>query len=223
MLQIDDIINLIRDEAHTKRCKGIRVFISSTFVDLHDERLAVKNAIETCECQARLAETAAMLPGKPLLDQISYWLRDVQVLVLLVADRYGSLSASDKSWTEEEVRKAAELPIRLLPYFVSRDLPPGIEFDDEKQNRLNDFKKYLNTLPEQEPVLAQYPQYADSIIDLSIRVSRDIGAIQSDLLIADVIERVWTSAQTTIRDQAKEQAYDEEKDLRENYFDGFID
>jgi hypothetical protein len=116
------------------------------------------------------------------------------------------------------------MPIRLLPYFVSHDLPSGTEFDRQKQQQLDEFKDYLNTLPEHQPIRAQYPQYATGTTDLCIRVSRDIGAIQSDIRISSIIKRVLEAAETTIQDQTKEQMHSEMViDRRKEYIDSYTD
>jgi hypothetical protein len=107
-MDVEEMITQVRKSTYAKdRCLPLKVFVSSTFLDLRSERQAVKKAIERCGCVPILAEDAETIPGKTLLEQISYWLSKTQVLVILVAERYGEHETSKVSWTQQEVKAAA--------------------------------------------------------------------------------------------------------------------
>lgn len=194
----------IEKEASERRYQNqtIRVFVSSTFMDLSVERQAVKKAIERCGCVPKLAEEADMQPGKSLVEQISYWLRDIHVLILLISERYGELGPFDISWTEEEVRKAVKQGIIIIPYIIKREIPAGIELDSGQRARLNRFKEYLKNLPDQQP-----PQYPADTIELVLRVSRDLGGLQCDHRIQNIVSRMSWFVKKQIEEEEQE-SYD---------------
>lgn len=165
------------------RCLSLRIFVSSTFMDLKNERLAVKRATELCLCVPLLAEDVDTLPGKNLLDQISYWLNDIDLLVLLVSERYGELGPTKVSWTQEEVAKAVTLKKLIFPYFIKTKIPAGLELDATQRQHLQQFKKWLTNNPQIQPM--QYPR---SKSDLLARVVRDIKSLQSDLRVDSMIQ-----------------------------------
>ena len=217
-MNLEAMIAAIRERADRTRCRPLNVFVSSTFRDLRTERRAVRRAILGCGCLPRLAEEADMRPGGNVQEQIAYWLRDAQVLVLLVATRYGELAPSKVSWTEEEVRAAAQMEgLRLFPYFLSPKVPPGIEPGRRQQNRLEKFRRFLVGLPGHCPALAMPPQYPTGRVDLQLRVARDLGACQSDDRIADVLNKtlsLW-------RQQVEEDLQKEEERRRNSYDESF--
>ncbi|MCX5800881.1 MAG: DUF4062 domain-containing protein [Candidatus Eisenbacteria bacterium] len=203
-MKVSEMLKVVKDKADKTRCRPLNVFVSSTFVDLKPERLAVREAILRCGCLPRLAEEADMQPRKTVLQQIPYWFRDIHVLVLLVATRYGELAPSEVSWTEQEVRRAAKIRgVFILPYFLSPNLPAGIEFNKNRQNRLKKFKEYLMNLPSCGPALAQPPQYPNSTVDLQLRVARDVGACQSDLRIMEVLKEMLAVWKTELESEEK--------------------
>src|SRR5205809_466009 len=98
-MDVNEIREIIRAGDFKIRCPPLRVFISSTFKDLKEERQAVKKVLNLCGCVPVTAEDAEMRPGKGLVAQIRYWLSDIDLLILLVWERYGELSPSKLSWT----------------------------------------------------------------------------------------------------------------------------
>jgi len=206
------------NKANETRCQSLNVFVSSTFADLKDEREGVKKAIEMCGCHAVLAETAEMRPGLSVLDQIQYWLRDIQMLVLIVAERYGQIGPTNVSWTEEEVRKAASIgSLAIYPYFMHIELPPGIEFDSEKRNRLVAFKEYLKCLPGTCSSLATPPQYTSGVSDLQLRVARDLSAYQSDCRVDKVLHRMTALWKERIENELRVQEESEQDSYNDSH------
>jgi len=176
-------IERLHSAAMENRCPSLRIFVSSTFMDLKKERLAVKRAAELCLCVPILAEDVETLPGKSLPDQISYWLSEIDVLVLLVSERYGELAPTKVSWTQEEVTKAAALKKLIFPYFIKTKIATGLELDQNQRQRLQQFKEWLINNPEIQP-----PQYPKNNSDLLARVVRDIKSLQSDIRADSMVD-----------------------------------
>lgn len=202
-------MEVIKKLAFDKRCPPLRVFISSTSRDLGDERQAVKRAVELCGCHLLLAEDAHMIVGKGRPDQIDYWLRDIDVLILLVSVRHGELNPSKLSRTEEEVRKAVSLSKCIIPYYIAKEIPACIESDEKKKKRLKKFTSWLTSLENQQP-----PQYPETVLDLAMRVARDIGALQSDRRVEAI--------RYVLLDAARKRIEREEQERRDSYEDGFV-
>ena len=197
----DRILELLSDEARRRRCHPLRVFVSSTFKDLKKERQAVKNALSMCGCVPVLAENAPMQPGKGLMGQIQFWLSDIDLLVLLVCERYGETSPSKSSWTKLEVEEAMKMGKPVFSYFVKGRIPAGMEWNEQKRKRLEDFKSWLNRLPDQQP-----PQHTKNLQELVIRVSRDVGALQSDYRAEAMIDIILREVDRE-RDEGNESYY----------------
>jgi len=208
-----EIIKHLQEEALKSRSQPIKIFVSSTFMDLKKERQVVKSTINLCGCLPRLAEDADMQPGRNLGDQISYWLRDIDILVLLIAERYGELSASQVSWTETEVRKAVDQQITVFPYLVTKKIPFGMELDPDKRDRLKRFTEYLKHIPNQQP-----PQRTKNTNELAVRVARDISGFQSDRRITNIMNRLLLVMQK----ENEEEANIRQQREQESYFDSFV-
>lgn len=91
-----------------KTKKKLQVFISSTFVDMKEERQACVEAIlKAGHIPAGMELFTAN--DKSQLEIIKRWINDSDMLVLLLGGRYGSIEAtSGKSYTELEYRYAVE-------------------------------------------------------------------------------------------------------------------
>jgi uncharacterized protein DUF4062 len=117
----------------------LRIFVSSTWLDLQPERQAVETALQ------RIRETKFIgmeyfgsrdeTTRKASLDEVDR----SQVYVGLFGGRYGS------GITEDEYRRARELDLPCFPYFKDEaTIPPaGRDSDPEKAIKLEEFKKDL--------------------------------------------------------------------------------
>ncbi len=205
-----ELIASIKEVSFIKRCLPLRVFISSTFKDLKDERQAVKRTVHFCGCTPLLAEEASMQPRRGIVNQIAYWLRDADLLILIVCARHGESRPSRLSWTEEEVKKAVELEKLIFPYFLMREIPASIEVNEQQKKRVKEFKSWLTNLENQQP-----PQYVDNVQELVIRVARDIGALQSDYRANAIMDEVVSRVRTRVEKEGQER--------RDSYEDSFMD
>lgn len=116
--------------------KRYQVFISSTFVDLEDERKEVMEAIINLNCFPAGME---MFPAanieqfeyiKTIIDQSDYY-------ILVIAGRYGSVAEDGKSYTEKEYEYAIEKGIPVL-VFVKKDIENIIATKIDKESELKE-------------------------------------------------------------------------------------
>jgi hypothetical protein len=123
--------------------KRYQVFISSTFVDLEDERKEVMEAIINLNCFPAGME---MFPASDTeqFDYIKRIIDESDYYVIVVAGKYGSVAEDGISYTEKEFDYAKEKKIPILA-FVKKDIEtiPGnkIETDHDKKTRLDAFRE----------------------------------------------------------------------------------
>ena len=121
--------------------KKFQVFISSTYLDLKDERRAVEETI------IRSGDFPVGMEAFPAADEeqfdfIKSVIIDCDYYVLVVAGRYGSVSPDGKSYTEKEYHFAVEneIPVLVLLHGDRANLPDQkVEKDPENQQRLENF------------------------------------------------------------------------------------
>lgn len=122
--------------------KKYQVFVSSTFEDLEAERLAVYDTLLRNNCipagmemfSAGNADAWEVI--KKCIDCCDYFL-------VIIAHRYGSISASDDmSFTEKEYRYAISQQIPVAALIIdSKAMWPGNFIDKKNVAKLEDFKK----------------------------------------------------------------------------------
>lgn len=125
--------------------KRYQVFISSTFVDLEDERGKVMEAILNLDCFPAGMELFPAMDEeqfeyiKKIIDQSDYYL-------LIIGGRYGSEDDSGVSWTEREfdyaVSKGKDIHIIVFDHKDFTKLPVSkTDQNDKKRDKLVAFKK----------------------------------------------------------------------------------
>lgn len=126
--------------------KKYQIFVSSTFVDLKEERQAVLTAVQESE---HIPSGMEMFPAtdeeqfnfiKRIIDNCDYY-------VVIVAGRYGSLAPDGISYTEKEYDYAVSKGIRVLAFVRNEN-----EIDDANKDtdpaqiqRLAQFKAKVQT------------------------------------------------------------------------------
>lgn len=105
-----------------------RVFVSSVMRDFADERTAVKNAVESLGFQALMAETAAASPD-PSRQALLPLVEQSDAVVLILGTRYGFITPSGTSPTEDEFNHARALAKPIF-VFVQRGVVRDAEQDD---------------------------------------------------------------------------------------------
>lgn len=126
--------------------KRYQVFVSSTYVDLKEERQQVLQALMEMDC---IPAGMELFPAadeeqwefiKRIIDDCDYYL-------LIIGGKYGSLSKEGISYTEMEYDYAVEQGIRIVALLHDDpDNLPGtkIEIDPDARRNLTQFKEKLS-------------------------------------------------------------------------------
>jgi hypothetical protein len=129
--------------------KIYKVFVSSTFEDLRDERAEVQKALLKLNC---LPVGMELFPAADdeTWEFIKSQISDSDYYVVLVAGRYGSLSIDGKSFTEREFDYAQELKIPTIG-FVHRSIDSiarsKSELDPDRMKLLQAFVQKVGVRP----------------------------------------------------------------------------
>ena len=137
------LIHNILGEVRAKMRKKYQVFISSTYEDLKNERVAVTHCLLDIDCipvgmeQFPASEMTQMEYIKKMLDECDCY-------ILILAGKYGSPCEDGISYTEKEYDYAASIGLPVLS-FVHRDIgnlpSKKCEETDERRQKLMDFRK----------------------------------------------------------------------------------
>lgn len=112
-----------------------QIFVSSTFVDLHDEREAVTwEILKAGHIPVGMENFSAYDDrGWRVIDKT---LKDTDYYVLIIAGRYGSIDSNlGISWTQREYQRAMELGIPVLAFVRSASHIPGDQVDKDKKSK----------------------------------------------------------------------------------------
>ncbi len=127
--------------------KKYQVFVSSTFVDLKDERQAVSKAILNL---GHIPAGMELFPAADV-DQLSFIKKvidDCDYYILIIGGRYGSLSDSGLSFTELEYQYAVESKKPVLA-FLHRDVnelkSANVDTEKDRLQKLHDFKERVKS------------------------------------------------------------------------------
>ena len=152
--------------------KRYQVFVSSTYVDLVEERSEVMQALLELECMP-----AGMEIFPAANDTQWDWIRKVidesDYYIVLVGGRYGSLNKkTGASYTEMEYRYAIDIGKPVLGFI--REDPENIpskfaESTDEKKQKLEAFRELVQT---------RLCKFYNSPADLGAKVSRSITQLK---------------------------------------------
>lgn len=126
--------------------KKYQIFVSSTFVDLKEERQAVLTAVQEAD---DIPSGMEMFPAtdeeqfnfiKRIIDNCDYY-------VVIIAGRYGSIAPDGKSYTEKEYDYAVENGIPVLAFVRNDDAIEEKDKDTEsvKIQKLAQFKSKVQT------------------------------------------------------------------------------
>lgn len=147
--------------------KRYQVFVSSTFVDLQDERQEVMQALLELDC---IPSGMELFPAadedqwsiiKKVIDDSDYY-------VLVIGGRYGSLSPDGMGYTEMEYRYATEIgkPIMRFVHRNPGSLPADkCEVTDAGKQKLADFRAHVQT---------KTCRHWETAADLGSQVSRSL-------------------------------------------------
>jgi ribosomal protein L30E len=151
--------------------KKYQVFVSSTFIDLQDERQEVIKALLELDCFPSSMEFFPSTDDdqwtliKQIIDDCDYY-------IVIIGGRYGSLSSEGISYTEKEYRYALETGKPIIGFLHSdpKSLPvKNSELDPEAIKKLEAFK---------ELVQKKMCKYWSNAVELGSVVSRSFIKLQ---------------------------------------------
>ncbi len=165
--------------------KKYQVFISSTYIDLQEERQEVMNALLELDC---IPSGMELFPAtnedqwdliKDVIDECDYY-------VLILGGRYGSMNAEGMGYTEKEYRYALEIkkPIIAFLHKSPDELPKKkTEVKEEGQKK---FEIFRNLVQEKMCKFWITPQELGSIVSRSLiklqKKHPGIGWVKGDLI-----------------------------------------
>jgi Domain of unknown function (DUF4062) len=127
--------------------KRYQVFVSSTYADLKDERQRVIQALMEMDC------IPAGMELFPAVDEdqfafIKKVIDDCDYYILIVGGRYGSLTASGISYTEQEYRYAVENELKVIALLHENPAEISVgksDLDPVLRERLVAFRESVST------------------------------------------------------------------------------
>ena len=143
----DETLNELKDEDKIKLVlsHGVNVFLSSTYIDLIDERKYVHDFLENMGCNVIWMEDFAPQQRPPIKVCLSH-LDECHIYVCIIKKRYGSLeSQTDKSMTQLEYERACEKNIKRCLLIAGPEYPIKVkDIDDfESLRKLAEFQKVI--------------------------------------------------------------------------------
>jgi hypothetical protein len=131
-----------------------QVFISSTYLDLIEERQAVVEAIlETDNIPAGMELFKA---GKSQISTINRWIEESDIFILLLGGRYGSINKEDgKSYIHLEYEFAFSKNMPILTIILNEDMITN------KLNNLNSITKIDNIIEREN--IKEYTAFKDMV------------------------------------------------------------
>lgn len=127
--------------------KKYQVFISSTYTDLKEERMAVTQCLLDNDC-IPVGMEQFPASGMTQMEYITKMLDDCDYYILILAGRYGSVDTDGIGFTEKEFDYAVSKKIPIMSFVVTDigTLPNSkCETNDEARNRLNTFREKVCT------------------------------------------------------------------------------
>lgn len=156
-----------------KNKKKLNIFISSTYSDLQEHRERVIKVLKQAESEIEAMELWLASPTSPIEKCLKH-LKKSNLLITIIAHRYGSLTEEGISFTEAEYEYSKNLKIDSLVFIIEDHYkidPSQIDYDNIE--KLLSFKKRLKaehmvsffTTPDDlaKKVLLSFIEYTQSI------------------------------------------------------------
>lgn len=143
-----------KDKIQNVLSQGVNVFLSSTYIDLVEERKSVHDFLENMGCHVIWMEDFAPQQRPPIKVCLSQ-LGECKIYVCIIKKRYGSLEdQTNKSMTQLEYERARGMNIKRCILIADSEYPVKVkEIDDwESLKRLAEFQKIV----EQENTIAKF-------------------------------------------------------------------
>lgn len=147
--------------------KKLQVFVSSTYIDLIEERQAAVEAI--LDAGHIPAGMELFKAGKSQMKTIRKWIDESDVYMLILGGRYGSIEEeSGLSYTELEYRYALSkgMPVFAIvlddSFLFTKAAVKGkdIIFEEDNIDKYDSFKKYVKTN------IVRFPKNIDQIVSI---------------------------------------------------------
>lgn len=158
-----------------KIIKKYQVFVSSTYLDMKEERqVAVEAILDTGNIPAGMELFKA---GKTQLDTIKKWIDNSDIYILILGDRYGSIdSNTNKSYTHLEYEYAQEIGIPVFSIVLDKNIAEQKIKSGMDLNDVTD--KHENYTVFKELVLSNYiVSMVDKIESLKYEIQRNLNSI----------------------------------------------
>ena len=171
-------------------CKPIyKIFVSSTYKDLIDERIKVMTTIVNC---GHLPIGMEQFPAAPIeaWDYIKLLIDNADYYLLLLAGKYGTIHPdTGKSYTQMEYEYAKEkgVPVIFLTYNDVNNLPFNkCESDPEIRKKLEEFRNNASTnLRQSWSSIDELAYKVKDSIDKTIDLFPRVGWVRADSLTKD--------------------------------------
>jgi hypothetical protein len=163
--------------------KRYQVFLSSTFVDLEEERKEVMAALQKA---GHLVVGMELFPSdtdesweviKRVIDQSDYY-------VLVVGGRYGSIGKEGKSYTEMEYDYAKEqgLPVLAFLHKIPENLP-NKHVEKSNPGKLEEFRKKIETLHNRRTWSTKHDLATEVLASISqaVNLRPRVGWVRGDI------------------------------------------
>jgi hypothetical protein len=163
--------------------KRYQVFLSSTFVDLEEERKEVMAALQKA---GYLVVGMELFPSdtdesweviKRVIDQSDYY-------VLVVGGRYGSIGKGGKSYTEMEYEYAKEqgLPVLAFLHKAPENLPSK-HVEKSNPGKLEEFRKKIETLHNRRTWSTKHDLATEVLASISqaVNLRPRVGWVRGDI------------------------------------------
>lgn len=125
--------------------KKYQIFLSSTFTDLIEERkVAIDAIMQLRQIPAGMELFGAM--GEEQMSYIKEVIRESDYYLLIIGGKYGTLSPSGLSYTEEEYNYAVSLGLRVIAFVHENPEERPAKFyeqDSEKRIKLESFRERI--------------------------------------------------------------------------------
>lgn len=163
-----------------KSMKKLQVFISSTYIDLIEDRQAAVEAI--LDAGHIPAGMELFKSGKKQMETIKKWIDESDVYMLILGGRYGSIEPeSGKSYTHLEYEYALEKKMPVFAVVIKEEsLQNKIAIKTASGVKVQDVVEIENSLKHtqfKELVLGNVNGFFNDVKDIKIEVHRQINEI----------------------------------------------
>ena len=166
--------------------KALKVFISSTYIDLKKYRQIAIEVAERYKCVALAMELFGSQPDEPT-KVAKKQVQECDILVGIYAHRYGFIPEGEKkSITQQEYELARELGKPALCFIVAEDYPWNPKLCEmDKHKKLEDFLEILK----KEQTVSFFTTHTDFAIKIATSLGTQITKMEGTLEEIKELER----------------------------------